>query len=81
MAAPDEREAHRGEGVVGDRIEAANATHIGGAPGTTVTWRRAIVSAAATGSKRCTSSTPAPTVSEVPITTASPKMWNNGKTP
>ena len=41
-----------------------NATHIGGAPGTTVTPRWTIDSTAVAGSKRCTSSTVAPTVSD-----------------
>ena len=37
-----------------------NASHIGGAPGTTVTPRSRMVSSAVDGSKRCTSTTVAP---------------------
>ena len=56
------------------------STHIGGAPGTTVTLRSRIVSSAVVGSKRCTSTAVAPTANEMPSTTLRPMMWNIGST-
>jgi hypothetical protein len=58
-----------------------NAIHIGGAPGTIVTRRCTIDSAAVAGSNRWTSRIVAPTLSDRPSTTLSPKMWNSGSTP
>ena len=59
----------------------ANATHIAGAPGITVTPRERIDSSAVAGSKRWTSTTVAPTDRLMPSTTLSPKMWYGGITP
>ena len=55
-----QREADGGEAVGRRLVEVANASHIGGAPGITVTPRSWIDSSAVDGSKRCTSTTVAP---------------------
>ena len=58
-----------------------HVTHMGGAPGTTVTPRSRMVSSAVTGSKRCTRTALAPTWSVRSATTVRPMMWLSGRTP
>jgi hypothetical protein len=56
------------------------ATHIVGTPGITVILRARIDSMAVAGSKRCTSTTVAPSARAADSTTLRPKMWNSGST-
>ena len=59
----------------------SNAIQSGGAPGMSVTLRSRIVSTAVIGSKRSTSTTAEPRISEYASTTFNPKMWKRGSTP